>query len=405
MKQIIIILIVALLAIIGLFFVSSTFREVEIVVDPKLELAELSKKGIFKEIVIKENEAVLDFEVNVEEKKRFFDAPEIVRAIYLTEWSAATGWRVQQAIELASSTEMNTIVVDIKDWSGFIIYDTNVPEADEYGAERILIPEIGAFLESLHQQDIYVIGRIAVFQDPILAQARPDLAIQSKSATSSVWLDNSGLEWIDPSAKEAWDYNIAIAKDALEQGFDEINFDYIRFPSDGDLKDMEFLFYNATTTRHLAIKEFFQYLRNKLPKAVLSADLFGLTTVNFDDIGIGQIIEHSFEYFDYVCPMVYPSHYADGFLGYKNPNDYPYEIVKYSMDSAIERLIKFNQSKEVLLKAKLRPWLQDFVLSGDVFNAEMVKAQIRATQDALGNDFHGFMLWNSRNIYSEEVFK
>ncbi|HUV81018.1 MAG TPA: putative glycoside hydrolase, partial [Patescibacteria group bacterium] len=224
----------------------------------------------------------------------------------------------------------------------------------------------------------------------------------SKFKMSSLWLDNAGLAWIDPAAKESWDYNIAIAREVAALGFDEINFDYIRFPSDGNLRDMSFPLWDENIPKHSVIKEFFGYLRQELPDVKLSVDLFGLSSVSFDDLGIGQIIEDAFEYFDYVCPMVYPSHYAYGFLGYQNPAAYPYEVVKDSMEKALGRLAVFNQSKKV--KARLRPWLQDFNL-GAVYDAAMVRSEIAAVYDAAKDDFSGFMLWNSSNVYTIKAFQ
>jgi len=210
------------------------------------------------------------------------------------------------------------------------------------------------------------------------------------------------LAWIDPAAKESWDYNIAIARDAVSHGFDEINFDYIRFPSDGDLKNMSFPFWNEEVSKHLIIREFFKYLREELSDVKISIDLFGLSTVSLNDLGVGQVIEDAFEYSDYVCPMIYPSHYADGFIGFQNPAEYPYEVVKYSIEGALKKLMIYKQSKET--NVQLRPWLQDFDL-GAIYDAEMVKAQIKAVYDALGNDFNGFMIWSSSNFYTKEALE
>jgi len=333
-------------------------------------------------------------------KKSTFKAPETIKSIYLTSWSVSSPYMVNYAIDLAKNTEINAVVIDVKDWSGYIRYDTEVPEAQEYNAERVIIRDITALVEKFHKEGIYTIARITVFQDPILALAKPDLAVRRKSDESLLWLDRSGLAWIDPAAKESWDYNIAITQDALNQGFDEINFDYVRFPTDGDLKDMSFPVWNASTTfRHQVIKSFYSYLREQLPDAVLSVDLFGLSTVS-SNFGIGQNIEDAYQYFDFVCPMVYPSHYAPMYLGHENPAEYPYEIVKYSMESALARLKVFNEvfSTEV----KLRPWLQDFDLGAD-YDKDMVRLEIDAVFDALGEDFSGFMLWSADNIYTRDA--
>ncbi len=325
-----------------------------------------------------------------------FPRPAVVKAVYLTSWSAGTREKLEEVMKTIKTTEINAVIVDIKDYSGLISYDTDVAEALKYNTERITIPDTKAFLGKFHKEGIYVIARIAVFQDPALAQARPDLAIHKKSDKSSPWLDNLGLAWVDPSSKEVWDYNILIARDALTQGFDEINFDYVRFPSDGNLRNLDFPFWNGITPKDSVLRKFFKYLREQLPQAVLSVDFFGYSTVNSDNLNIGQIIEDAFEYFDYICPMVYPSHYDSGFLGYQNPAQHPYEVIKHSLDSALKRLIDFNELGQN--KAKLRPWLQDFTLGGVIYDEKMVKAEIQAVYDALGENFSGFMLWNPKNI-------
>ena len=185
---------------------------------------------------------------------------------------------------------------------------------------------------------------------------------------------------------------------------------------------MKFPFWDEITPRHEVIKSFFKYLREQLPNIKISADLFGLSTINNNDLGIGQIIEDAYEYFDYVAPMVYPSHYAKMFLGYKNPSQYPYEVIKYSMDSALNKLMIYNRqltinsnstSTENLkpntynLKTKLRPWLQDFALGSD-YDAKMIKKEIQAVYDSASSTpelINGWMLWNPSNIYTREALE
>ena len=306
-----------------------------------------------------------------------------IRAVYLTINSAGSENMINYVIDLASTTEINAVVLDVKDFSGKVAYHDFA-------------------IEQFHKAGVYVIGRITVFQDPILANNRPELAVHNKSflallrkitpdvqpSLATVWHDNKGLAWVDPASKEVWDYNIAVAKTAFERGYEEINFDYIRFPSDGNLQDMMFLSWDEKISKREIIKTFFVYLRKELMGSVISADLFGLATIKRDDIGIGQVIEDAFENFDYVSPMVYPSHYANGFLGYENPAEYPYEIVKYSLDSALARGI-----------TNLRPWLQDFDLGAD-YDTEKVQQQIQAVKDALGEDNQSYMLWSPTNIYT-----
>jgi hypothetical protein len=333
------------------------------------------------------------------------DPPEEVKALYLTGWSAGNAKKMDGVIDLIGKEKLNAVVIDIKDYSGYVSYKTGIEEISKYKAEQIMIPDVDALLKKLHEKNIYAIARITVFQDPVLANARPDLAIKSK-ATGKIWKDNKGLAWIDPASNDAWGYITKIAKDASDRGFDEINFDYVRFPSDGSLGNMSYPFYKKEEKeKHEVIREFFSYLRTNLPGITISADLFGLATINDGDLGIGQTIEDAYENFDYVCPMVYPSHYADGFNGYKNPAEYPYEIVKYSMDKGMEKLaelekIKKEENPEAEIKlAKLRPWLQAFDM-GAVYGPAKIKAQIKASNEAGGV---GWILWNASNNYTSRT--
>ncbi len=348
--------------------------------------------------------------------------PAVVKGIYLTGWSAGSTSRLNSIIALIKRTELNTVVIDIKDYSGYLSYAVSSTVARDSGALgqiRILHPN--AVIKRLHDEGIYVIGRITAFQDPIVAEAYPEWALKNK-ATGEVWKDRSGLAWLDPASEPVWEYLASIARDALARGFDEINFDYIRFASDGDLANIGFPSWDMKTARHKIIGNFFSYIRNSLGDAKLSADLFGLTTVNHDDLGIGQVIEDAYKNFDYVSPMVYPSHFATGFLGYKNPAAYPYEVVDYSMSHALYRLLTFTTTtttmngtstvKKVVtlmrtpdnqFRAKLRPWLQDFDL-GATYDAPMVDKQIQAMADAVptsSDKFGGWLLWNPANIYTE----
>ncbi len=325
--------------------------------------------------------------------------PEKFKGVYLTGWSAGDKSRIDYVIQLSKDAGVNAVVIDVKDYSGMVSYNSQVPEVKKYGATGNMVRDMEGTVEKLHQAGIYVIARITVFQDPVLASARPDLAIRKKS-DGRVWLDNKGLAWIDPSKQESWDYNISIAKDALNQGFDEVNFDYIRFPSDGNLKDMSL---DNIGSEKEVIGNFFKYLREKLPYARISADLFGLSTIRTDDMGIGQIIEEAYKYFDYVCPMVYPSHYSPGFIGFDNPAEYPYEVVAYSMASADLRLDKFKKDNPDA-KAKLRPWLQDFNL-GAVYDTNKVFLQMKAVKDIMGEEYSGYLLWSPSNVYNEDALK
>lgn len=354
--------------------------------------------------------------------------PEIIKATYMTGYSAGTKNYRNYLLDLFNRSEINAVVVDVKGSDGYITYNSTMPIAKSYKLARKYIPDIGDLVKFLHSNNIYIIGRISVFEDPVFARARPDLAIYNKTKTAKsektvLWQDYNGQGWMDPASKEVWGYNVALARDALSYGFDEINFDYIRFPSDGDRKNMGFPIYDEKTSFSKVIKEFYEYLRSELRGEKISADLFGQTTVNKDDLGIGQIIENAFLNFDYICPMLYPSHYKDGFIGYKNPAEHPYEVIKYSLDGANKRLMEFSQQlngiKESsgtpaqesivvniknLSLAKLRPWLQDFNMGAN-YNSVMVSNEITATKDSLKENYAGYLLWNPSNIYTLGAIK
>lgn len=342
--------------------------------------------------------------------------PEPLKAIYMTSWVAGTPSLRENILQLVDDTEANAIVIDIKDDTGRISYEVLDKELHEVGSWENRIPDVRDLIKRLHDSGIYVIGRISVFQDPYYTSIHPELAIK-RASDGSVWKDYKGLSFVDASAKPYWDYVIAIAHDAYNAGFDEINFDYIRFPSDGNMEDI-FYPHTGKMQRADAIESFFAYLYDKLKNSgiVLSADLFGYTTTNIDDLGIGQLLERTLPYFDYVMPMVYPSHYNSGFIGYENPAAYPYEVVKYSMDSAVRRAEKMqlasgstSTSTEVVrLKTlankghgnispnQIRPWLQDFDL-GATYTADMVRKQIQATYDA---GLTSWSLWDAGNTYT-----
>jgi hypothetical protein len=360
------------------------------ILDRLMNIKEDSKPTVEPTVISKNND--------VENQLPLSNKPDVIKAIYSTAWSAGSQRQIDYFINLIKTTELNAIVIDIKDYSGYVAYDIDNPLVTAYKAKEVKIPKINAIIKKFHDQGIYVIARIAVFQDPILAKNRPDLAVQSKS-TGKTWLDRKNLAWMDPASQEVWDYNLAIAKDAGDRGFDEINFDYIRFPSDGDTSDMTFPIYDMQTSKHLTMRKFFQYTRDSLPTTVISADLFGLTAIVPDDLGIGQVIEDALPYFDAVSPMAYPSHYATNFLGFKNPAEHPYEVVKNTLQTAMTRL-HVLEAEGMTNKPKIRLWLQDFNM-GATYNAEMVRKEIQAVEEI--DSTAGWMLWNPSNSYTKDA--
>ncbi len=318
--------------------------------------------------------------------------PQAVKGIYMTSWVAGVKKMRDRVVKLIDDTEVNSVVIDVKDYSGTVAFEVYDPVLkDEPGLVERRIIDIQDFIDELHSKNIYVIGRVAVFQDTHLVKLRPDLAVKTLDG-KKVWKDRKGIPWLDAGSKEVWDRTIAIAKEAHKQGFDEINFDYIRFPSDGNMKDISYPF-SKNKVKSTVLKEFFAYLHENLKDTGMktSADLFGMTTTNYDDLYIGQVLENALPYFDFICPMVYPSHYPTGFIGIKNPAAKPYDVVLYSMEHAYQRARTASSTQ-----MKLRPWLQDFNL-GATYNAPMIRAQIKATYDS---GLTSWLLWDPKVIYT-----
>ncbi|MDD5098805.1 MAG: putative glycoside hydrolase [Candidatus Colwellbacteria bacterium] len=325
--------------------------------------------------------------------------PQKINALYSTSWSASSSKKIDYFIDLAKKTSANAIVIDIKDYSGILAYESSDETVKKYATSEKRIGDLEGLVKKLHDNGIYAIARVTVFQDPALAAKRPDLAVKN-SKTGEVWLDNKKLAWLDPASKEVWEYTAAIAREAAAKGFDEVNFDYVRFPSDGNLNVLSYPFYNSEAkTKSESIKEFFVYLREKTAGEKISADIFGLTVIASDDMGIGQIIEDALGNFDFICPMVYPSHFANGFIGYKNPADHPYEVIKHSMEEAGKRLASWKEANPGKESGAIRPWLQDFDLGAE-YGTEEVMAQVRATEETSNE---GWMMWSPNNIYTSEA--
>jgi hypothetical protein len=342
--------------------------------------------------------------------------PEPLKAIYITSCVAGTPSFRAELVRLIEETELNSVVIDIKDYSGYLSFRPATSTLADFVSPRCMAPDMKEFVKMLHEKDIYVIGRITVFQDPVLTKKRPDLAVK-KASDGSIWKDYKGLSFTDPGAPEVREHHVAIAKEAYALGFDELNFDYIRFPSDGPMSDIVFP-WSGNRDKSEALEDFFIELSAELKPtgAIISADLFGMTTTNTDDLNIGQVLEKATPYFDFVSPMVYPSHYPPRFNGYDNPNKYPYEVVKFSMDEAVKRLVATTTKvalrdteplstttlpllypKKAWDKLKLRPWLQDFDYGGN-YEVKEVRAQIQAVYDA---GLTSWMLWSPSNRYTK----
>jgi hypothetical protein len=320
--------------------------------------------------------------------------PFIVKAIYLTHLTAADDKRFGELLALVKRTELNAMVIDIKGEDGSVFYESKVPLAREIG---VIDPayDVRKRLQQLREANVYAIARQVIMEDTALAKARPDWAIRNK-ATGQGWKDVNGIGWLNPFRTEVWDYNIAIAKEVAALGFDEVQYDYVRFPSDGRLNQTDYGRENNEEARRGAIAGLLTKTRLALdPLGVyFAADVFGLTTVAEDDMGIGQKIEPIADALDYICPMVYPSHYAPGEFGYKVPAAKPYEVVFKSLEQGKAKLGEG--------RAQYRPWLQDFDLYGTPYTPEMVRLQIKASEE---HQTSGWLIWNAGNKYQEAALR
>ncbi|MBI2553269.1 MAG: putative glycoside hydrolase [Candidatus Rokubacteria bacterium] len=299
-----------------------------------------------------------------------------------------------RVFDLLNRTELNAVVIDVKGDRGWIPYRTQVPLAPEAGAQGpVIIKEFDQMLADLKAQGVYTIARIVVFKDNVLAHRKPEWAVID-TRTDQPWLDREGLAWLDPFREEVWDYAIAVAREAAQKGFDEIQFDYVRFPTDGKLAAARYYQPNTRETRLRAIAGFLARARKELaPMGVfLAADIFGYTAFNENDTDIGQRVEDLAEHLDYLSPMVYPSGYHLGIPRYRNPVEHPYEVVFES--------IKLLRKRTAGFPVKVRPWIQDFrdyAFDRRPFGVKEVRAQVKAAGDA---GAVGWMLWNPRNDYT-----
>ena len=321
--------------------------------------------------------------------------PDPLKAVYLTSYAAGNQKFRNMLFDIVDKTEINAVVIDIKDYTGKISFLVNDPYLVEIGSAENRIPDIKSFIDQLHKKNVYVIGRISSFQDSYLINIYPDSAVKNKKG--GIWKDFKGVKWLDASSENVWKYLTAIGREAYSVGFDELNFDYIRFPSDGDMQDISYP-WSGNKTRREVMRSFFSYLKQSFATSSIpiSVDFFGLTTSADGDLGIGQNLNDALEYFDYVSPMVYPSHFAKGFLGFPKPAQYPYEVIKYSMDQAV-----LKASTTMVSRYKIRPWLQAFDL-GAVYTPSMVKAEIKATYDS---GLNSWMLWNAASWYNKDALE
>jgi len=318
--------------------------------------------------------------------------PFEAKAIYVPFTFLSDPNAIYAIFDLVERTELNAIVLDVKSDRGLLAWDSQVEQVDLLGIDgnREGWMRLKTFLTEAKARDIYTVARMVIFKDTPFAFGNADLAITY--ANGIVWLDGEGAAWANPFREEVWAYNIALAKEVAELGFDEINLDYLRFPSDGNLQTIAFIEESNVETRTTAIRTFVRRMREAVAPygTFLSADVFGLTVwvKPEDDMNIGQRVIDIAPYVDYLAPMIYPSTFIPGNLGLANPSAQPYEVIFRSQNAAMERMSPTT---------KVRPWLQAYWYSSQ----EMLQ-QKQAANDA---NSAGWVWWNAAGIYDENIFK
>ncbi len=309
------------------------------------------------------------------------------KAVYLTGYSMASDQKREDIYRLIEETELNAIVFNAKEDSGHISYNTSIEFFNEIGSVKPLY-DIDQVLSEMDERGIYSIARIVLFKDGILPKAWPDLAIQNINNGSPIYLD--GGYWADIYSREVWGYYTELVMELVEKGVDEIQFDYIRGPSRGNLSLAHYPSNTADREKIWAISGFLEMVREATRnyQVKISADVYGFVLIAENDQGIGQLIEELAPYLDYLYPMPYPSHYSSGFLGYSLPEAHPYEVVKHTLDKGLTRIGDTD--------CLIIPWIQAFGLQMRYTEREIL-LQLKAAED-LG--IEGFLFWNAGNKYS-----
>ncbi len=319
-------------------------------------------------------------------KEKIKEQP-VIRGIHLTSWVAGSDKLRREIIENIRRTVINTVVVAVREKNGEVYIPS--PLAIKYGSYTPAISNPQKIIEEFKKENLYVIARVVCFHDNIMPKKKPDWAV--KDIDGEVWKTRKGDMWLDPYNREVWEYILDVAIKAAEAGFSEIQFDYVRYPTEGDTKRCRYSQIHSRENANKNLIEFFSYVRKKLTKynVKITADVFGLTTAS--DMGIGQDLSLIAENVDRVYPMMYPSHYYSGEYNLKDPESQPYKV--------IDRGLKQAMNKTGLNYYKIVPYLQDFSLKVK-YTPFDVRAQIIAAKN---NYIPSFLLWNPASKYSWEA--
>ncbi len=360
------------------------------------------KEGTVKDRVelLRENLKNLDYSPQM--KIEYPNNPRVeVKGIYLTIYSAG-GARLDKLIEMSKRTKINTFVIDVKDDNGHMLFKTKAaekfsPEANNHTT----VKDIQVLMQKLKENNIYTIARIVSFKDPTYAVLHPDKAIIN-TTTGKPFTNSDGLVWTSPHDRQLWEYNIEVSKEAIQAGFNEVQFDYVRFPaSNGGKLDKTLDYRNPNgENKPETIQNYLKYAKEALSpmQAYISADIYGLVGSVEDDMSLGQYWEAVSNIVDYVSPMMYPSHYANGTYGLKVPDAFPYETLDQGSKDAIER------NKNIVTPAIIRPWIQDFTapwVKGHIkYGDKQLEDQIKALEK---NGVNQYLIWNAGNTYHENA--
>lgn len=333
--------------------------------------------------------------------------PVEAKGVYLSPDVAKNSAYMEELLHYLDTTELNAVVIDVKADSGAIVYAMENEMAKEIGALRSIV-NIPSIVKTLKDHGVYVIARLVAFKDPILAKARPELTFYNQDG--SKFYDSSNSAWVSPYKHEVWEYLAEVGISCAEIGFDEINYDYMRFPTDG-VKNINWGVEAETKTKTEAITEGIKYLCEtlRMHDVYVSADVYGIViSSKLDAAAVGQDYKEMSRYLDYICPMIYPSHYGFGYAGIPYPDKEPAKIIKMALNSSNKRI---GEIPEYQHRAICRPWLQDFTASylgtknGEdrylVYDAEVLRIQMEATYESGLTDW---LLWNAGGSYTEDAW-
>lgn len=335
------------------------------------------------------------FDVNSSSKQLKLESIN-VKALYLTFWGASNHSKTSKKIlQIIKNSEVNTVIVDVKNEHGYTSFFTSFKQANSYGAHKKRTNRnIGKFIQTMKENNVYTIARIVTFKDELQASNNPDYALK-RDDNGSIWRNHDNMAWVDPFDKRSHDYTISIAQEAAKVGFDEINFDYIRFPAKTGLKYSK---ENTQQNRTEAIDSFLYSAKNRLRKygVFISVDTYGNVFWSKDDNSIGQTISSLSKHADYLAPMLYPSGFSYGSFHFDYPADHPYHVIYRSV----------NNVKERIDVKRVRPWLQyfkDYKKKRRPYEKFEIQEQIRATEQLNTN---GWMMWSpSSKYFLEDLVK